>query len=137
MSLGNSTETDILNLLFNKTALPWDANTNLYLSLHTGDPGEAGTQLSGPEANYTGYARVTVARGVGGFTVSGDTVSNTALVQFPQCTGGSNLISHVAIGTAASGAGQILASGALNSSLTVTNLIQPQFSAAALQLTIT
>lgn len=135
MSLGNSTETDILNLLFNKTALPWDANTNLYLSLHTADPGEAGSQLTS-EATYTSYDRVTVARGSGGFTVSGATVSNTALVQFPQCTGGSNVITHVAIGTAASGAGQIIASGALNSSLTVTNLIQPQFSANALQLTI-
>ncbi|MCC7043567.1 MAG: hypothetical protein IT183_06880, partial [Acidobacteria bacterium] len=41
-------------------------------------------------------------------------------------------LTHVAIGTAASSTGQILYSGALNSSLTVANLIQPQFAAGAL-----
>jgi hypothetical protein len=135
MSFGNTTETDVLGKLFNNTALSWDANVNLYLALHTADPGEAGSQTAS-EATYTSYARVTVARSAGGWTVSGATASNTALVQFPQCTGGSNTITHVSIGTASSGAGQIIVSGALNSSLSVSNLIQPQFSAAALVFTL-
>ena len=135
MSFGNTAETDVLGKLFNNTAISWDANTNLYLALHTADPGEAGSQTTS-EATYTSYARVTVARTSGGFTVSGASISNTALVQFPQCTGGSNTITHVSIGTAASGAGQIIVSGALNSSLTVSNLIQPQFSAGALTFTL-
>jgi hypothetical protein len=133
MSLGNTTETDILNKLFKNTALPFDAITDLYLSLHTADPGEAGDQLSS-EATYTSYARVSVARSGAGWTVSGNEAQNAALVQFPQCTGGSNVITHVCIGTAGSGAGQILVSGALNSSLTVSNLIQPQFSAGSLKV---
>ena len=133
MSLGNTTETDILNKLFKNTALPFDGITDLYLSLHTADPGEAGTQQTS-EATYTSYARINVARSGAGWTVAGNEAQNAALVQFPQCTGGSNVITHVAIGTAGSGAGQILVSGALNSSLTVSNLIQPQFSAGSLKV---
>lgn len=135
MSFGNTAETDVLAKLFNNTALSWDAATSLYLALHTADPGEAGTQLTS-EASYTSYARVAVLRSAGGFVISGPTVSNTALVQFPTATGGANTITHVSIGTAASGAGQIIASGALNSSLAVSNAIQPQFAALALVLTL-
>jgi len=135
MSFGNTTETDILGKLFNNTALSWDANSSLYLALHTGDPGEGGNQTTS-EANYTDYARVAVSRSTSGWTVSGATVTNAALVQFPQCTGGSSTCTYVSIGTAASGTGQILASGALNSTLSVSNLIQPQFAASALTFTL-
>lgn len=134
MSKGNTTENDILELVFKATALSWTANTNLYVSLHTADPGEAGSQTTS-EATYTSYARVTVSRSGTGWTVTGNSASNAALVQFPQCTGGSNTVTYVAIGTASSGAGQILYSGALNSSLSVSNLIQPQFSIGALVIT--
>ena len=119
---------------FNGTAFSWNGNTNLYLSLHTADPGEGGNQTTS-EATYTSYARVTVARTSGGFTVSGNQASNTALVQFPQCTGGSNVITHVAVGTAASGTGQILYSGALTASLSVSSGIQPQFGVGAFVVT--
>lgn len=135
MSFGNSTETDILNKLFKNTALPFDAITDLYLSLHTADPGEGGSQTTS-EATYTSYARVAVVRSAVGWTVAGATSQNAALVQFPTATGGSNTITHVAIGTLSSGAGQILVSGALNSSLTVSSGIQPQFSAGALVFTL-
>lgn len=135
MSFGNTTETDILNKLFKNTALPFDAITDLYLSLHTADPGEAGDQTTS-EATYTSYARVAVARSGVGWTVSGATSQNAALVQFPTATGGTNTITHVAIGTLSSGAGQILVSGALNSSLSVSSGIQPQFSAGALVFTL-
>lgn len=134
MSKGNTTENDILEYIFKATAISWDGNTNLYVSLHTADPGEGGSQTTN-EANYTSYARVTVARSGSGWTVSGNQVENAALIQFPQCTGGSNVITHVAVGTASSGAGQVLYSGALNSSLSVSSGIQPQFAAGALTLT--
>lgn len=129
MSFANSAETDILNKLFLGTEIPWNGNANLFLALHTADPGEVGSLAA--EATYTSYARIAVARTVGGWTVSGDTVSNTTLVQFPQCTGGSNVITHVSICTAITG-GSIVISGALNSSLTVSNLIQPQFAIGAI-----
>lgn len=137
MSKGNTTENDIVKFLFNGTAMP-SYGSNLYLSLHTADPGEAGDQETNEVSTgaYTSYARVAVARDSGGFTVSGASSVNAALIQFPQCTGGSGAtITHLAIGTASTGAGQILASGALNASLAVSNLIQPQFAASALTYT--
>jgi hypothetical protein len=134
MSKSNTTENDFMLYTFNGTAISWNGNTNLYVALHTADPGEAGNQTTS-EATYTSYARVTVARTSGGFTVSGNQASNTALIQFPQCTGGTNTITHVSVGTATSGAGQILYSGALTSSLSVSSGIQPQFSVGALVIT--
>lgn len=134
MSKGNTTENDILLKVFQATELSWDGNTNLYVALHTADPGEAGNQQTS-EATYTSYARVTVARDATGWDVVGNQASNDDLLQFPQCTGGSNTITHVSIGTAVSGAGQIIYSGALNASLDVSNLIQPQFAANALTIT--
>lgn len=134
MSKSNTTENDFMLYTFNGTAISWDGNTNLYVALHTADPGEAGNQTTS-EATYTSYARVTVARTSGGFTVSGNQASNTALIQFPQCTGGTNTITHVSVGTAVSGAGQILYSGTLTASLSVSSGIQPQFSVGALVIT--
>ena len=137
MSKGNTTETDVLNLIFNKVlaahlgVLDTTGNASVFIALHTADPGEGGSQTTS-EADYTSYARVEVARTAGGWTVSGNQASNAALIQFPQCAGGTNVLTYVSIGTLTSGAGQILYSGALNSQLTVSNLIQPQFSIGAL-----
>lgn len=134
MSKGNTTENDFLEYAFKGTAISWNGNTDLYLSLHTADPGEGGNQTTS-EATYTSYARVAVARSGSGWTVSGNQASNAALVQFPQATGGSNTITYVAVGTASSGTGQVLYSGALNASLAVSSGIQPQFAIGALTIT--
>jgi hypothetical protein len=134
MAKGNTTSNDVLLKIFQATEFSWDSNTDLFLALHTADPGAGGSQTTS-EATYTSYARVTVARTAGGWDVVGQTASNDDLLQFPQCTGGSNTITHVSIGTSVSGAGQILYSGALNASLGVSNLIQPQFAANALTVT--
>jgi hypothetical protein len=62
---------------------------------------------------------------------------NAALAQFAQCglTGGT--ATHVAVGSAASGAGNVFWAGALNSSLAIAQNIQPQFAASALVITET
>jgi hypothetical protein len=130
MSKGNTTENDFVAFVFNATAMP-SYGSNLYVSLHTADPGEAGDQTTS-EATYTGYARVLVSRDGAGWTVSGNEAENTAEITFPECTGGTNTITHVAVGTAASGAGQILYSGALTASIAVSNLITPRFPAGTL-----
>jgi hypothetical protein len=130
-----------LELIFNATALADLAEndssspaTNLYVSLHTGDPGEAGAQNTS-EAAYTSYARVAVARTSGGWTVASGAVTNAAAIQFPQATGGSETITHFGVGTGASGAGYLLYSGALTASLAVSNGIQPEFAAGDLDIT--
>ncbi len=124
MSKSNATETALLSYIFTAVAPSWAAATDLDIHLHTADPGEAGTSATS-EATYTSYAAVTVARNATDWTVSGNTVTNDNLIQFPQCTGGSNTITHVSITPA--GDTTILYSGALNSPLAVSNGIQPQF----------
>lgn len=133
MSKGNTFENDLVALIFNGTAIADLAEndssspaTNLYVSLHTDDPGEAGDQETN-EADYTSYARVAVPRDNTGWTVVNGTVTNAAAVVFPECSGGSNTITHFAIGTAPTGGGKILYKGALTASLAVSTGIQPQF----------
>lgn len=134
MSFSNTAETAVLNQIFVGTALPWDANTDLWLALHTADPGEAGSAITS-ESAYGGYARVTLTR-ASDITVAGATISNANLEQFPVCSSGSSTCTHVSIVTSASGAGTIIVSGALNSSVAVATGIQPQFSAGALVFTL-
>lgn len=132
MSKGNTTETDILSKIFTATAISWDAVTDLEIHLHTADPGESGTSATS-EATYGSYAAVTVARSGSGWTVTGGSCTNDGLIQFPQCTSGSNTLTHVSITPA--GSTQILYSGALNASLAVSTGIQPQFAIGALTIT--
>lgn len=134
MSLSNTAETAILEQIFKGTALPWNANTDLWVALHTADPGEAGTAVTS-EATYTSYARVPVDRATE-FTVTTNTIENTLLLQFPQSTGGSNVITYASIVTTASGAGDIIVRAALSGSITVTSGVQPQFAAGSLTFTI-
>jgi len=134
MSKANTTENDVLELVFKATALSWNANTNLYVSLHTAAPGENGNQTTN-ECAYGSYARQTVARSGSGWSVSGNIASNVGAISFPECSSGSETITHVAIGTASSGTGQILYSGALNASRAVSSGITPQFAASALTIT--
>ena len=144
MSKSNTFENDILQLIFNNVDIAdiGDAGGlqnsatagSLYVALHTADPGEAGNATTN-ESAYTSYARVAVARSGAGWTVSGNSATNFALIQFPECTGGSETITHVSITTAVSGASKILYSGALSASRSVSSGIQPQFAAGALTVT--
>lgn len=134
MSFSNAAETAILNQIFVGTALPWNGNTNLWIALHTADPGEAGTAVTS-EATYGGYARIVLTRATD-FTVSGNQISNANLEQFAQCTSGSNTITHASIVDTASGAGNIIIKAPLNTSIPVSTGIQPQFAANALVFTL-
>lgn len=125
---------DVHNLVARGTVPSWNANSNLYLSLHTSSPGVGGNQTTN-EASYTGYARVAISRDVAGMLISGGSVSNAALVQFGACTSGSNTLTHFAIGTAASSTGQVLYFEALTTSFTVTAPIQPQFGTGTMTIT--
>lgn len=133
MSKGNTFENDLLLLIFNNsnaanigdaTGLRGSSTAgSLYLSLHTADPGEAGDQTTS-ECNYTGYARVAVARSGAGFAVTGNSVSPAANVSFANPTNATNLsqtATHFAIGSASSGAGKILYKGALSPTIVIAN----------------
>lgn len=138
---GDTFENDLLKLIFQAIAIANIADnaatsplTNLFISLHTASPGEAGNQQTS-EATYTSYARVSVARTSGGWTVSTNSATNAAAINFPACTGGSNTITDFAVGTLTSGAGKILYFGSLTASLSVSNGITPSFAIGALTVT--
>ena len=141
MSKGNTFENDLLLLIFNATAIANIADnasssplTSLYVSLHTGDPGEAGDQTTN-ECAYTSYARVAVVRSGSGWTVSSNAVSNAAAITFPEATGGSETATHFAVGTASSSTGKVLYKGALTSSLAISSGITPEFAIGDLDIT--
>ena len=143
MAKSITTCNNLLKLIFNATAWANMADnaasspyTNLYVGLYTADPGTGNNQTT-TETTYTNYTRIAVLRTSAGWTVSTNTAVNAALIQFPQCGATGATLTYVAIGTAASGAGNVLYSGALNSSLTVASGIQPQFNASALTVTET
>lgn len=131
MSKGNTFENDWLKLIFNATAIANIADnagtgplTNLYVSLHTGDPGEAGNQTTN-ECAYTSYARVAVARTSGGWTVTNNSVSPVADITFPAATGGTETATHFAVGTASSGAGKLLYSGTISPNISISSGVTP------------
>lgn len=142
MSASNSFETAVLTLYFNNSnhANVGDATGvrgsstagSFYISLHTADPGETGTAVTS-EAAYTNYARVAVARSAAGFTISGNSVSNAALVAFPACGVTGATITHFGIVETSSGAGALHFSG--TAALSVSNGITPQFVIGALTAT--
>lgn len=136
MSKSNSLENSLLQLLFNATAIANIADnagtsplTNLYVSLHTADPGEAGDQTTN-EIAYTSYARVAVARTSGGWTVTGNSVSPAAAITFPAGTGGSGTATHFGVGTASAGAGVLLYSGTVTPNIVCGNGVTPQLTTA-------
>lgn len=125
-------DNDLLRLIFNATAVANLADnavtaplTNLFLALHTADPGTAGTQATS-EIVYTGYARVSLLRTVGGWTVTGASVSPVATISFPACTAGTGIATHVSVGVAVSGATKVLYYGTLTPTISVSNGVTPQ-----------
>lgn len=124
MSKSNTFEEDLLKLIFNGTPIANLADnaasgplTNLFIALHTADPGESGVQTSN-EVGYTGYARVAVSRSGAGWTVTGNSVSPTTAIEFGEMTAGTpGTATHASIGTASTGGGKILYRGALSPSI--------------------
>lgn len=110
MSFSNNAENLILTWTF--TANAATRPTAWYLALFTTNPAEDG---SGTEVSTTGtaYARQTVA-----FTVTGNTASNTAAVEFPTATASYGTVTHVGVYDASTG-GNLIAYAALTTSKTI------------------
>lgn len=129
MSKSDTFENDLMKLIFQNTAianigdagglLPSAAAGTLWYSLHTADPGEAGTAVTS-ETAYTGYARVSAARSSAGFTITANSVSPFANVDFGECTAAAGgALTHFGIVNTASGAGKLLYSGTLTPNITM------------------
>ena len=130
-SKGNTFENDLMKLLFNATAIANVADnaassplTNLSVALHTADPGETGDQTTS-ESAYTSYARVSVARTSGGWTVTNNSVSPVAAITFPAGTGGSGTVTHFSVGPTGGGATKIFYSGTVTPNIVTGNGVTP------------
>lgn len=134
-------ENDLLKLIFNNVAIgligdaaglqPSAVAGNLYLAFHTADPGEAGSAQTTNETAYTGYTRMPVARNTSGFTVTNSAVNLTTAVEFPACTASPGAaLTHLSIGTTASGSGKILYSGQVSPAIAMQVGTAPKVSTA-------
>ena len=129
MSKSNTFENDLMLLIFNNTNIAdigdatglrgSSAAGSLYWSLHTADPGEAGSAITS-ETAYTGYARVAAARSGAGFTVTANSVSPPSNVDFGECTASPGAaLTHFGIVNTSSGAGKLLYKGTLTPNITM------------------
>jgi ethanolamine ammonia-lyase small subunit len=146
MSASNAFEQALLDLLFLNTAIAnvGDASGlggsaaagSAQVSLHTSALADTDTSLTTNEADYTGYARATVARSGSGWTRSGSTMSNAALIQFGQKTAGADdTVVHAGIGLISTG--DVLRIHAdLTADLTVSDGVNPQFAIGALDISL-
>lgn len=145
MSATNVLENGLLSLLFENanyanvgdaTGLRGSSTAGVfYISLHTADPGETGSQNTS-ETAYGGYARTSVARSTAGWTVASGNVDNDSTISFPACSSGSSTITHFGIGSDSSAAGNLFIKGALGASLGVSTGITPSFAAGALDVSL-
>lgn len=144
MSKTNAFETDILELIFENTTLAaiGDATGlvgsstagSYYIALFTADPTDAGTITN--ECDYTGYARLAVARSTAGWTTTNGVCVNDAAITFAACTGGTNTVTHFGIckaGTAS--VADLIYTGALTASRSVSSGITPEFAAGDITVT--
>ena len=125
MSISDTTENAILNLIFSATL--WanyaqnassSPETNIVIALHTADPLDAGT-MSTSESAYTNYARVNVARSTGWSTSTAGSVSPVANIDFPSSGAAGTTITHWSTGKSGGGATAILFSGAVSPTIAI------------------
>jgi hypothetical protein len=136
MGISDATENALLLLIFNATTWANYANnatttpeTNIVIAGHTADPGDAGAQNT-TEIGYTNYARVNVLRTSGGWTVTANSCSPVAAINFPAGTGGSGTITHFSTGKSGGGASAILFSGTVTPNIVCGNGVTPSLSTA-------
>jgi hypothetical protein len=134
MAIAGTTEQAILALIYNATAWANYADNavtspqaSIAVALHTADPGTGGSQ-STSEVVYTSYARASVARTTGGWTISGTgpaSCSPVSNITFPAGTGGSGTVTNFSTGKTGGGTTPILWSGTVTPSIAVGSGVTP------------
>jgi len=120
MSFSNYLETNLLDQIVGKTDFTMPT---AYVALFVGDPLDTGA--GGAEVSGSNYARVTTAGADWNAAATGS-ISNAEDITFPQASGSWGTIDYFAIYDAAT-TGNLLASGALDSSKAVGNGDTPKF----------
>lgn len=141
MSISNTTETAILKITFQAVAWANYADnaastpqTNIGLSLHTADPGDAG-DASTSEIGYTSYTRVNKTRDATNWPETSGSISPNATISFPAGTGGSGTATHFATAKSnaspPTGAQAILWSGTVTPNIVTGNGVTPQLTTSS------
>jgi len=108
MSFSNYLETELLDHVFANNA--YTSPTTVYVGLFTAAPSEAG---GGTEVSGGSYARQS-----GSFSVSGNTATTSAAIEYPTATASWGTITSIGIYDAST-AGNLLAYANLSSSKTI------------------
>jgi hypothetical protein len=122
------------------TAFP-SALTNVYVSLHSADPGTAGTTSDVTASIKGSAARTAIAAadfsGVGAASGGGFQITNSNVVQFTTnaANGSTITVTHFGLWDASTG-GNFLASGSLSASVDVATGDTVQFNTAALAVRV-
>jgi len=138
MSKSNNFENDLLLLLFNNTAIANIGNTaglqpsgvpgSFYVALSTGTLDDTHTAEQ-TETAYAPYARVAVARSTAGWTVTTNSVSPTADIDFAECTatpGAALTYFCITPGATATTADDIIYYGTLTPNITMATGVIPR-----------
>lgn len=144
-SMTDGFETALATLLFNNTDITniGDASGlvgsstpgSTQLSLATVAYNDADADMTADECSYTGYTRPTQARSGSGWTISSDTASNAALIQFGEMSaGGPETAVHLGLGFISTGDVLRLHQD-LDADLVINDGVNPQFAIGALTWT--
>ena len=147
MPLPDAIEDDLLELMFLNLDAPnfgdaaglqnSAAEGFIQISANTVAFGDADTLLTDDECNYIGYNRVTDSgRNASNWTVTSGTVSNDTAEQFDEKTSGAD-DTIVAFGLGFIATGNVLQYYGTTNSLVVSDGINPQFAAGALDISVT
>jgi hypothetical protein len=126
MSMSDYLENALLNAVLRNT--PYTSPSQVYVALFTSDPTDAGT---GTEVSGGGYARQPVTFNA----PSNGQVTNAADILFPVATASWGTVTHVGIYDAATG-GNLLFSGALTTSKTISANDQLKIAAGSLSISL-
>ena len=131
--MSNAVELKVLEHLVAKTSYTMPTSP-LFLALVTTAVVETDTAASITEANYTGYARKSVA-GTDWGSASAGQIANANAITFAACTAGTSTVIGFALCTSSSGAGDIIAYGTLTSMVVSVSQTPVNFAVGALILT--
>ena len=134
MPLATTAALEILKAALKAVDPSWRSGASRYLGLHTANPGVGGNQTTS-ECAYTGYLRVAITAATG--WSDANPMLNSALIQFAKATAATTeLITHLTVGTASSGTGQVLVIASLVDPLQMAINIQPQFGAGDISVAL-
>ena len=138
VGMSDIAENSILDLIF--TAVTWadiaedhvaTPTTIVAWALHT-TPGPTDSQnQSTLEAAYTGYARETPARTTGGHTITTNSMSPAANVDFTAGTAGGETVTHFSVGKTVSGATDYWWAGTVSPNIVTGDGVTPRLTTAS------